>query len=573
MKKSARIGLVLFLFGSVSLAAQDVDVPLRNWTVPPYTLQSTGGGLSTMTDVAGPRAFIPITPCRIADTRGNGFTGQAGPPALTTAPRSFQIDGTVPGIPSQCGIPDDTSAVSFQFTVVTPNSAGNLVAWPSGPAPSISVLNWSAGETALGNGTIVPLSFGGSVSVQVNAAAPGATAHLVIDVNGYFSHSHESAISFLVVSHGPAAIRGENDSTSVGTVAVQGVITSPTPGAAAIGVQGVILSSSPPTGTVGVRGVNNGTGADGFGVWGSHAGGGAGVLGETVSGMGVFGKATASSGLARGVFGHTSSNSIDTSGVYGQAGAGLTIGFALDVAGVRGQTGDPFGLGVLGVSRRAGVSGVLVDATGGGLVDGYLATNFGVDPGGGGPNWAVFGSGDIGASGSKFFVDPHPTDSSKVIGYIALEGPEAGTYFRGRARFQRGLAVIPVPEDFRLVTDPAGLTVQITPMGGMATFGVLKADLDEVVVQASRDLEFSYLVQGVRATSPRRPPIFEDGMFRPTRADARMPEWLTEGQKQRLVQNGTYKADGTVNMETARRNGWDRMWEAREGPAPAPRPE
>ena len=573
MKKSARIGLVLPLFGSLSLAAQDVDVPLRNWTVPPYTAASAGAGLSTMTDVGGPRAFIPITPCRIADTRGNGFTGQAGPPALTTTARTFQIEGIVPGIPTQCGIPDDTSAVSFQFTIVTPNSAGNLIAWPSGPAPSISVLNWSAGETALGNGTIVPLSFGGTVNVQVNAAAPGATAHLVVDVNGYFSHSSEGATSFLVVSHGPAAIRGENDSTSVSTVAIQGVITSPTPGAAAIGVQGVILSSSAPTGTVGVRGVNNGTGAGGFGVWGSHAGAGDGVLGETVSGIGVFGKATASSGLARGVFGHTSSNSIDTSGVYGQAGAGLAIGFALDVAGVRGQTGDPFGLGVLGVSRRAGVTGVLVSAVGGGLADGYLATTFGVDPSGGGPNWAVFGQGDIGASGTKYFVDPHPTDSSKVIGYIALEGPEAGTYFRGRARFQRGLAVIRVPEDFRLVTDAEGLTVQVTPMGGMATFGVVKADLNEVVVQASRDLEFSYLVQGVRATSRRRSPIFEDGMFRPTSADAKMPEWLTERQKQRLVQNGTYKADGTVNSETARRNGWDRMWAERDRPAPAPTPE
>ena len=572
MKKSALIGLVLVLFESLSLAAQDFDVPLRNWTVPPYTAASAGGGLSTMTDVAGPRAFIPITPCRVADTRGNGFTGQAGPPVLTTSARSFVIAGTVPGIPTQCGIPSGASAVSFQFTIVSPNAAGNLIAWPGGPAPSVSVLNWSAGETALGNGTIVPLG-GSTISVQVNAAAPGATAHLVIDVNGYFSHSYEGATSFLVISHGPAAIRGENDSPSVGTVAIQGVITSPTPGAGAIGVQGVVLSSSVPTGTVGVRGVNNGTGADGFGVWGSHAGGGAGVMGETVSGMGVFGKATASSGLARGVFGHTSSNSIDTSGVYGQAGAGLAIGFALDVAGVRGQTGDPFGLGVLGVSRRAGVAGVLVDASGGGLVDGYLATNFGVDPSGGGPNWAVFGSGDIGASGTKYFVDPHPTDPSKVIGYISLEGPEAGTYFRGRAKFQRGLAVIRVPEDFRLVTDPSGLTVQITPMGGMATFGVLKADLDEVVVQASRDLEFSYLVQGVRATSGRRPPIFEDGMFRPTSADARMPEWLTEGQKQRLVHNGTYKADGTVNMETARQKGWDRMWAEKASPPATPAPE
>jgi hypothetical protein len=28
-----------------------------------------------------------------------------------------------------------------------------------------------------------------------------------------------------------------------------------------------------------------------------------------------------------------------------------------------------------------------------------------------------------------------------------------------------------------------------------------------------------------------------------------------------LIQNGVYKEDGAVNMETARRLGWDRMWE------------
>jgi hypothetical protein len=37
-----------------------------------------------------------------------------------------------------------------------------------------------------------------------------------------------------------------------------------------------------------------------------------------------------------------------------------------------------------------------------------------------------------------------------------------------------------------------------------------------------------------------------------------------------LIQNGTYKPDGTVNMETARRLGWDKEWEERERPRPQP---
>jgi hypothetical protein len=55
---------------------------------------------------------------------------------------------------------------------------------------------------------------------------------------------------------------------------------------------------------------------------------------------------------------------------------------------------------------------------------------------------------------------------------------------------------------------------------------------------------------------------------------ARLPLYLTDYQREMLIQNGTYKADGTVDMETAHKNGWDRMWEERLGrPTPAPSPE
>jgi hypothetical protein len=59
----------------------------------------------------------------------------------------------------------------------------------------------------------------------------------------------------------------------------------------------------------------------------------------------------------------------------------------------------------------------------------------------------------------------------------------------------------------------------------------------------------------------------------PRSADAKIPEWLSAGQKRLLIQNGTYREDGSVNMETARRLGWDRVWAERERPVPAPTPE
>jgi hypothetical protein len=51
-----------------------------------------------------------------------------------------------------------------------------------------------------------------------------------------------------------------------------------------------------------------------------------------------------------------------------------------------------------------------------------------------------------------------------------------------------------------------------------------------------------------------------------------MPAYLTDGQKELLVQNGTYRDDGTVNIETAQRLGWDRIWAERERSVPAPTP-
>ena len=146
----------------------------------------------------------------------------------------------------------------------------------------------------------------------------------------------------------------------------------------------------------------------------------------------------------------------------------------------------------------------------------------------------------------------HPTDASKVIRYISLEGNESGTYFRGRGRFQNGLAVIEVPEDFRIVTDPEGLTVQITPIGGLATVGVLKMDLNRIVVQSSRNLEFSYMVNGIRHAYRDAGPIAEnDKLFVPMSPDEPMNRYLPEVFKQRLISNGTYRPDGTVNVETA----------------------
>jgi hypothetical protein len=155
----------------------------------------------------------------------------------------------------------------------------------------------------------------------------------------------------------------------------------------------------------------------------------------------------------------------------------------------------------------------------------------------------------------------------KSIRYVSLEGNEAGMYFRGTARTVNGQAVITVPEDFRIVTDPDGLTVQLTPVGGPASMYVEDEDLNQIVIHSSRDVTFHYLVQGVRTDYKNFKPIVDGTDYMPQGPDEVMPAACPKKVKRALISNGTYNRDGTVNMETAERRGWTKIWADREAQA------
>ncbi|HEX9149098.1 MAG TPA: hypothetical protein VF958_08065, partial [Thermoanaerobaculia bacterium] len=264
----------------------------------------------------------------------------------------------------------------------------------------------------------------------------------------------------------------------------------------------------------------------------------------------------------------TASGSDGAAGVIGlSSDASLAGTFSARRSGVIGVAG--YGDGVRGISVffplgviSAGVNGTLLDTAGTFLSGGVLGWSNSV---------GVYFVNGLAGTGTKSFVEPHPTDASKVIKFISLEGNEAGTYFRGRGRFQNGIAVIEVPSEFRMVTDPDGMGIQVTPIGQMATVAVESIGLERIVVRGSRNVEFFYTVNGVRRAYPNPQIIAEnEKFFVPESPDARLPEYLSADERQRLIDNGTYKPDGTVNMETAHRLGWDRRWEQDRTPAPQP---
>ena len=121
-----------------------------------------------------------------------------------------------------------------------------------------------------------------------------------------------------------------------------------------------------------------------------------------------------------------------------------------------------------------------------------------------------------------------------------------------------------------MVTDAESLSIQVTPIGDMATVAVVRIGLDGIVVKGSRDVEFFYTVNGVRRAYNHWDPIPENQrFFVPESSEAKLPKYLSEEERRRLIANGTYNPDGTVNMETAERLGWAKAWRDREEQAKA----
>jgi hypothetical protein len=581
--------LSLMVMPLADIAAQ--DIPLVNWQAPPSW--SPAGTISAMADVSGALPFIAVTPCRVYDSRATTIL-----PAATN--RTINMDVAA------CGpFPSPIRAWSTNITVTgsAPSSSNNfLTAWPAGATrPNTSTINFLGGAQ-VANAAVVPAGVGNDISIYASTAT-----HVLIDINGYYSDNLNPARQLAVVGsyNGAATILGVNNSATNGSHAVGGYVGSAavvhgiqgqagpstlggssgvhginnSSASGAFGVFGRMTSTSGGGFSAGVRGQSSSTSGNGIGVWGSHAGSGWGGYFTSATGWAVYastgasnavraqsqldaiyGRSLPTTGIQYGVWGETESASSGAAGVLGTDGNGkFNPSHGLGAHGVLGlsQTGPA----ILGLSLSRAVQGSVVTVASGvatyvgsGGVLGYSSTS------------GVHAFGNITASGTKSFVEPHPSQAGEVINYIALEGPEAGTYFRGRGRFVGGQAVISVPEHFRFSTFDDGLTVQITPIGDFAQVAVTSTNLNIIMVKSSKDVEFYYQVNGVRQAHPRHQPIHqdEDLFFVPMSADDRLEQVYGEENRRRLVANGTFNVDGSVNLPTAERLGWAQQWRERE---------
>jgi len=243
--------------------------------------------------------------------------------------------------------------------------------------------------------------------------------------------------AIMATSANAAAVHGSQKSSAAATSAIKGTIDSPN--GEGTGVWGTSPAGSGVTGTS----------KTGIGVTGTASSGGYGVLGDTSdgNGYGVYGDASSGCGVA----GSTSSGT----GVYGGASSGTAVrGATTSGYGVYGSSSSNYGVagtttsgnGVYGqvtTASQAGVVGRQEDASG---------------------NWALFGFGNIGASGTKSAVVP-AADGNGHLTLYCMESPECWFEDFGSAKLSKGSASVRIDPEFAQTVDTGDYFVFVQAEG------------------------------------------------------------------------------------------------------------
>ncbi|MBL8179938.1 MAG: hypothetical protein JNK48_34985 [Bryobacterales bacterium] len=162
--------VTIFVNANGDFNARSTTLQIANQTVI-VTQAGTGGGFGAAL------RFVPVAPCRVADTRDGAKPFPFGTPRMgQNTSRDFAIPQ------SGCGIPVNARAYSLNITAVPPGPLAYITAYPTGSAqPLVSTLNSFDGRV-VANAAIVPAGVNGAISLYVSN-----DTDVVMDINGYFT--------------------------------------------------------------------------------------------------------------------------------------------------------------------------------------------------------------------------------------------------------------------------------------------------------------------------------------------------------------------------------------------------
>ncbi|HEX2783288.1 MAG TPA: hypothetical protein VHN36_06860 [Ilumatobacteraceae bacterium] len=144
----------------------------------------TAIGLVQLATAAGsgtPSVFVPITPCRLIDTRaGSDNVGTRATPIGSNEAATFAVWGTN----GHCTIPNTATGIATNTTAVNPTAGSFLTVYPAdaSPRPTASNLNFTAGSPPTPNQVTVGLSAAGAIGVY-NLTG---TVDIIVDIVGYY---------------------------------------------------------------------------------------------------------------------------------------------------------------------------------------------------------------------------------------------------------------------------------------------------------------------------------------------------------------------------------------------------
>lgn len=150
------------------------------------SLGAGGIGLVGATSPADAVAYVPVEPCRLADTRAGEFNvGPRNTPISTDETLGVQATGDN----GECtGIPTSATGLQLNVTALGATDPTFLTIWGSGDRPNASHLNPSPGQPPTPNAVTTGLTAGGAINVyNLNG-----TVEVLLDIVGYYTdHNHD----------------------------------------------------------------------------------------------------------------------------------------------------------------------------------------------------------------------------------------------------------------------------------------------------------------------------------------------------------------------------------------------